>query len=95
MSKVAIVTDGVCDLSQKMIDKYGIITIPYRVIFGEDVYRVWHNGKYTISIDEFCTKLGKTTKENLPRTSVPSPGEFKEAFDEAFTAITLPDLVKA
>ncbi|MBN1330154.1 MAG: DegV family protein [Candidatus Heimdallarchaeota archaeon] len=84
MKKVAIVTDGVCDLSKEIIEEYGIITIPYRVIFGEDIYRVWHNGKYTISIGEFCDKLAKTTKENLPRTSIPSPGEFKEAFDEAF-----------
>ncbi|HUT82679.1 MAG TPA: DegV family protein [Candidatus Bathyarchaeia archaeon] len=84
MNKVAIVTDGVCDLSKEIIEEYGIFTIPYRVIFGEDIYRVWHNGKYTISISEFCDKLAKTTKESLPRTSIPSPGEFKEAFDEAF-----------
>jgi len=83
MSKVAIVTDGVCDLSQADIDKYGIVTIPYRIIFGDEVYRIWHNGKSTLSLPEFCVKLEKATKEDLPHTSVPTPAEFKQGFDEA------------
>ncbi|NHJ84573.1 MAG: DegV family protein [Asgard group archaeon] len=83
MSKITIVTDGVCDLSQEIIDKYDIVTIPYRIFFGEEVYRIWHNEKSTLSLHEFCAKLEKTTKENLPRTSVPSPAEFKEGFEEA------------
>ncbi|MBN1328689.1 MAG: DegV family protein [Candidatus Heimdallarchaeota archaeon] len=83
MSKVAIVTDGVCDLSQAVIDTYGIVTIPYRIFFGDEVYRIWYNEKSTLSLHDFCAKLEKTTKENLPHTSVPSPAEFKEGFEEA------------
>jgi len=83
MKDVAIVTDGVCDLRNEIIEKYGITTIPYRILFGEEVYRVWHNEKYTISLEEFCSKLASTSKEALPRTSLPTPTEFKEAFDQA------------
>lgn len=83
MNKITIVTDGVCDLSQDMITKYDIITVPYRIFFGEEIYRVWHNGKSTISLAEFNKKIAKVTKDSLPRTSVPSPGDFKQAFNEA------------
>ncbi|MHA1879165.1 MAG: DegV family protein [Candidatus Heimdallarchaeota archaeon] len=83
MKELAIVTDGVCDLTNEIIEKYGIETIPYRILFGQETYRVWHNDKFTISLEEFCSKLATTSKETLPRTSLPSPAEFKQAFDEA------------
>ena len=31
MNKVTIVTDGVCDLSQAVIDKYDVIVAPFRL----------------------------------------------------------------
>ncbi len=83
MRKVAIVGDGVCDLSQATIDEYEISTIPYRIFFGDEVYRIWHNEKNTLSVDEFVAKLAKSTKETFPKTSMPSPGEIAAAFDEA------------
>jgi len=82
-NKVTIVADGVCDLSQAQIDEYDITTIPYRIIFGEEVYRIWHNEKNTLSLAEFETKLANSTKETFPKTSLPSPREFKEGFEEA------------
>ncbi|NHJ48985.1 MAG: DegV family protein [Asgard group archaeon] len=83
MKKVAIVTDGVCDLTKDMVEKYKIVTVPYRIIFDEDVYRIWHNENSSISLAEFNDRIGSVTKDNLPRTSLPSPGEFKQGFDEA------------
>jgi DegV family protein with EDD domain len=81
--KIAILTDGVCDLSKEMVKKYDIVTVPYRIFFGDEIYRIWHNEKSTISLEDFCSKLNGSSKEQLPRTSLPSPGEFKEAFEEA------------
>ena len=83
MNKVAIVTDGVCDLSQEMIDEYDISVAPFRIFFGDEVYRTWYNDKATISLGEFCAKLKTTTKDTHPRTSIPSPGEIALAFEEA------------
>ncbi|MCK5183566.1 MAG: DegV family protein, partial [Candidatus Heimdallarchaeota archaeon] len=83
MNKVTIVTDGVCDLSQAMIDEYDVTVAPFRLFFGEEVYRTWHNEKSTISLDEFREKLATSTKENFPKTSIPSPGEISLAFEEA------------
>ncbi|NHJ40568.1 MAG: DegV family protein [Asgard group archaeon] len=84
MSSIAIVTDGLSELKEEVINKYNIVTIPYRIFFGDEIYRVWNNDNSTLSISEFCSKLENVTKETFPHTSVPSPGEFKEAFDEAF-----------
>ena len=80
---VVIITDGVNDLSQKLIEKYDILTIPYRFFFGEETYRIWNNDKCTISLADFCTKLEQCSKDNLPHTSIPSPGEFHAIFEEA------------
>ncbi|MGC9777854.1 MAG: DegV family protein [Candidatus Heimdallarchaeota archaeon] len=83
MNKVAIVTDGVCDISQAMIDEYDITSAPFRIFFGDEVYRTWYNEKSTISLEEFCSKLATTTKDNFPKTSIPSPGEIALAYEEA------------
>ncbi|MFW9923945.1 MAG: DegV family protein [Candidatus Thorarchaeota archaeon] len=83
MALTAIVTDGVNDLSQDMIDEYDITVIPYRIMFGEEVHRIWHNDKCTISLEDFCSKITKCSKEELPSTSVPTPLEFHEAFNTA------------
>ena len=85
MSKITIVTDGVCDLSNEVIEKYNIVTVPYRIFFGEEVFRIWYADKSTLSLADYCEKLKTVTKENFPRTSVPSPGEFQKTFEEAFT----------
>jgi DegV family protein with EDD domain len=84
MSDIAIVTDGLSELTEDIVKKYDIVTIPYRIFFGEEVYRVWNNNKFTLSTAEFTEKLKTVTKDTFPRTSVPAPGEFKEAFDKAF-----------
>jgi fatty acid-binding protein DegV len=41
----AIVTDGVNDLSKEQIEEFDILTIPYRIISGDEVHRIWHNEK--------------------------------------------------
>jgi DegV family protein with EDD domain len=83
LSNVAIVTDGASDLTVEMMNKYDITVIPYRVIFDEEVYRIWCADKTTISPPEFYSRLDRCTKETLPHTSVPSPKAFIDAFDEA------------
>jgi len=38
-NKVAIVTDNVACIPQKLVDKYGIEVVPVQVIFGDKAYR--------------------------------------------------------
>ena len=84
MSKVAIVADGLSELTKDVIEKYGIITVPYRIFFGEETYYVRNNNDFDLSTAEFCEKLKTVTKDTFPRTSVPSPGDFSKAFEQAF-----------
>ncbi len=83
MALTAIITDGVNDLSKDQIEEYDILTIPYRIISGDEVHRIWHNEKCTISLDELCSQIAMSTKEDLPTTSLPTPREFHKTFDEA------------
>ncbi len=83
MSKTAIVTDGVNDLSEEMIKEYDIITVPMRIFFGDEEFNIWHNDKCNISIEDFTTRISKSSKGSLPRTSLPKLSEFSKAFDEA------------
>lgn len=83
MSKVAIVTDGVNDLSEQMIKEYDIISVPMRIFFGDEEFNIWHNDKCTISLEDFTARVSKGSKGPHPRTSLPKLSEFSKAFDEA------------
>jgi len=85
MSKVAIVTDGSSDLSDEIIKKYDISVVPLRIIFGSEIYKLWGRDKCEISTEDFHVKLEKISKEDLPTSSVPSPGLFVEAFENALS----------
>ncbi|MHA1213207.1 MAG: DegV family protein, partial [Candidatus Heimdallarchaeota archaeon] len=83
MPNVSIVTDGANDLSQKIIDEYEISVVPYRIFFDDEIYRIWNKDHSTISTQDLCAKLAKCTKDNLPHTSLPSPGDLVKVFEEA------------
>ncbi len=83
MAKTAIITDGVNDLSEEMINEYDIISVPMRIFFGDEEFNIWHNEKCDISIEDFTARITKSTKDTLPRTSLPKLSEFSKAFDEA------------
>ncbi|MHA1122881.1 MAG: DegV family protein, partial [Candidatus Heimdallarchaeota archaeon] len=57
MSKVAIVTDGSSDLSDETIKKYNISVVPLRIIFGDEIYKLWGRDKCEISTEDFHKKL--------------------------------------
>ena len=70
MAKVAIVTDGVNDLSGDMIKNYGILSVPMQIIVGDEVHKIWHNDKCTIGLNEFSNILMNSAKDDLPKTSL-------------------------
>jgi DegV family protein with EDD domain len=83
MRKITILTDGGSDLKNEIIEKYNLTIVPYRIIFGDDIYYTYGNEKTTITRDEFYKRQAKCGKDDLPHTSVPSPGYLMKAFDEA------------
>jgi len=84
MTKITIVTAGLSELTKDLIKQYNVVTVPYRIIFGEEAFYIKNNEEVELTTEEFCEKLKTVTKDNFPRTSVPSPGDFSKAFDEAF-----------
>ena len=70
MDKIKIITDGSCDLSHEVLNKFNINVVPLGVSFGEE--------HYTAGVDidnkEFYAKM-KDSKE-LPITFCPSPENF-------------------
>lgn len=71
---VKIVTDSTCDLPRRVAEDLGITVIPVNVHFGDEVYK----DGVELSTAEFYRKL--QTNSVLPKTSVPSPGIFREVY---------------
>ncbi|MFC4775479.1 DegV family protein [Paenibacillus sp. GCM10023252] len=76
MSKVRILTDSTSDIPQEIREELGIVMVPLKVLFGEEVYA----DAVTIGSDEFYEKLQASSQ--LPTTSQPSPIEFMEVYEQ-------------
>ncbi|HHT98860.1 MAG TPA: DegV family protein [Acholeplasma sp.] len=75
MNKVAIITDSTCDLSKEIIESRNIKVLPLYVRFGEDIYR----DGIDITTDRLYELVEQ--KNEIPKTSAVSPGDFIEAFE--------------
>jgi DegV family protein with EDD domain len=74
-AQIIVVTDSTADISQEVRDELGIVMVPLKVHFGQDVYL----DAVTIQSDEFFEKLSTST--DLPTTSQPSPADFMEVYE--------------
>jgi len=72
---VVIITDTSADLPEEISRQYNIHWVPLRLSFGETDYL----DKVGLSTQEFYHKL--RTELVLPRTSQPSPGDFRRQFE--------------
>ncbi|MFC2003858.1 DegV family protein [Chloroflexota bacterium] len=72
---VKIVTDSVAHLPSQVAQELGITVVPLHVRFGTEVYR----DGIDLTADTFFNRL--VNSKTLPVTSVPSPGDFAEAYD--------------
>jgi DegV family protein with EDD domain len=80
MQKVAIVSDGSCDLPKELVEKYNIFIVPMSVIIGSKVYKLY--GDYgSITKEEFYDQYGKN--DIFPSTSLPTPKAFADVYKEA------------
>ncbi len=73
---VKIVTDSIADLPSQVAQELGITVVPLHVRFGTEVYR----DGVDLTAEQFYDRL--VHSEILPVTSVPSPGEFAEAYNK-------------
>jgi len=73
---VKVVTDSTCDIPAPLLRKLGITVVPVYVMFGDKAYR----DRVDIGEDEFYDKLVHDSVH--PTTSVPSPKEFADIYNE-------------
>lgn len=76
MAGVRVVTDSACDLTAELAAGAGVIVVPLSIRFGDEelVDRV------DLTPDEFWRRC---TTGDLPETAAPSPGAFRQAFQQA------------
>ena len=78
---IKIVSDSTCSLPPDIIQQFDIRVVPLNVHFGEG--RVFQEG-IDLTNDEFYAMLAEAPE--LPTTSQPSPGRFREVFAELTAA---------
>ncbi len=76
MQKIKIVTDSTADLSQEVIEKYGIHVLPLSISVNGQTYL----DRVDLQPDEFIEEMIKS--KELPKTSQPAMGTFVEMYDK-------------
>jgi DegV family protein with EDD domain len=90
-SRIALVVDSACDLTQEFLDKHQIHVVPVRVSFGNSTYI----DKVTITPEYFYNML--LTEKQHPKTSQPPPADFRNLYAfllshyESIISIHLPE----
>jgi DegV family protein with EDD domain len=78
MSGIMIVTDSDASLPAKVADELDIIIVPINVQFGEETLQ----SEVEITDAQLFERVDRTG--TLPTTSAPSPGQFAQAYQQAF-----------
>ena len=82
MNTIAIITDGSCDLPKEIIDQYQIIVVPFKVVFGDEIYLTYGDWG-DLTREELYHKIN--TEPIFPTTAIPSAADFQKAYKEALT----------
>ncbi len=77
MSKIRIVTDSACDLTDEMAESLGIDIVPLSIRFGNEEFV----DRRDLSPKEFWRRVAAS--DVLPETAAPAPGMFEEVFRNA------------
>jgi DegV family protein with EDD domain len=77
MAKVRIITDSACDLPDEVTERLNITVVPLTIRFGEEEFV----DRQDLSPDEFWAKCKES--KVLPETAAPSPGAFRNAYEQA------------
>ncbi len=75
-NKVVLIADSTCDLTQELLERYSVHTVPLHISLGEKMYDDW----VTITPDEIYDHFDKT--KELPRTAAMSVGEYVDVFNQ-------------
>ena len=76
---IALITDSASDLPKEMIEKYQIQVIPFKIIFGDDIFI----DKLTIQPKQFYKMLKE--EDVMPKSSQPDLQQIKNFYDHLTT----------
>jgi len=76
MSRIHIVTDSTSDLRPEVLKEYGVHMVPLSIQIGDKTYL----DRVDLEPESFLGMMEKS--EELPKSSQPAPGVFKELYDE-------------
>ena len=79
MPPVAIITDTDASLPAEVAARHGIKLVPIMIHFGEESF------KSDVEMDDAALFARVDRDGELPTTSAPAPGQFAEAYEEAFS----------
>lgn len=72
--KIAVVTDSTSDLTKEDLEKYGIKSIPLKVIYSD--------AQYHDRVDITPSEVYESFEREIPTTSMPSPQEIMDVYNE-------------
>lgn len=78
LPEIAIVTDSTSDLTSELMGDLNIDIIPLKIKIGEDYYK----DGIELTKRDFWKRV--TSESIIPKTSQPSPAEFKEIYERLF-----------
>ncbi|MCM3611009.1 DegV family protein [Planococcus sp. MERTA32b] len=76
MSRIHIVTDSTSDLRPEVLKQYGVHMVPLSIQIGDKTYL----DRVDLEPESFLGLMAES--EELPKSSQPAPGVFKELYDE-------------
>ncbi|RLQ92493.1 DegV family protein [Planomicrobium sp. Y74] len=76
MSRIHIVTDSTSDLRPEVLKEYGVHMVPLSIQIGDKTYL----DRVDLEPESFLRLMEKS--DELPKSSQPAPGVFKELYDE-------------
>lgn len=74
MDKIALITDSSCDLSKDMIEENNINIVPLRIHYSY--------GDFRDGVDITSQEIYDNFHKEIPKTSMPSPGDFIATIDK-------------
>lgn len=74
MEKIALITDTTADLTEELINKYGINVLPFRIIYSDREYK----DKVDITAEE----VYRNFKVEIPTSSMPALQDMEDLYDK-------------
>lgn len=75
--KIGIITDSTCDLPLELLQQYSILSMPLHVVWGERVFRDWHDVKPVKLYQRMLEQ------DSAPETATPSKQMFMQSYRQA------------